>query len=108
MKVSHIKRELAWENDPDADTYQLPCSGCVGYCDLREREPDLHEVYGIEQCHGETHIRMCIVWHVTISFSHDAILTELGASSYESAEAAEENAMAAVAAYCIKADRRDD
>ncbi len=51
---------------------------------------------------------MCIVWHVTISFSHDAILTELGASSYESAEAAEENAMAAVAAYCIKADRRDD
>lgn len=108
MQVSRVVRELAWGNDPDADSYQLPCEGCVGYCDLKEREPDLHEIYGIEKCNGEMHIRMRVVWHVTIHFAHCGILTEQGASSYESSEAAEENALAAAAAYCLKAERRDD
>lgn len=107
MQVSRVVRELVVEDDPDAAPYQTPCTGCVGYCELEATEP-WHDADDPDHCNGRHNVRTRVMWRVTIGFTHDGIYLERGASAHESSEVAEANAMAEVAATCIRLDRRDD
>lgn len=61
--------DLIWIDDPEASHYDVPCKGCVGFCDLEDTDDATGDDYGKAQCEGRTMIRRTTIWRAIIEFT---------------------------------------
>ena len=69
IKVTKLRATIDWIPDPEAEHYEVPCKGCVGFCDLEDTDDATGEDFGENQCAGLTEIRRMTAWFVDLQFS---------------------------------------
>jgi len=104
MIVHVVELRIVWVDDPEASFYEVPCKGCVGYCDLEDTPDGTGTDFGTAQCSGLTLIRRTTVWRAIVRFQSRGAVNIVEGSG-QSAEQAVEDAKTSYAAMRLCKDR---